>query len=107
IIVIVDYLHSTCKVIVRHGFPYQPTAVAFDPIQRLIAIGTKSGSMRILGRPGVDINVQHVPAYAVIQIIFIINEGSVLSVCADDSIHLWSLKQKPPTVLHTLKFQRE
>lgn len=31
----------------RHGFPHQPTAVAFDPIQRLLAIGTKSGSLRM------------------------------------------------------------
>ncbi|EEB12887.1 conserved hypothetical protein [Pediculus humanus corporis] len=31
----------------RHGFPFQPTAVAFDPIQHLLAIGTKSGSLRM------------------------------------------------------------
>lgn len=31
----------------RHGFPYQPTALAFDPIQRLLAIGTKNGSLRM------------------------------------------------------------
>ncbi|KAL2734053.1 syntaxin-binding protein 5 isoform X4 [Vespula squamosa] len=31
----------------RHGFPHQPTAVAFDPVQRLLAIGTKSGSLRM------------------------------------------------------------
>lgn len=31
----------------RHGFPFQPTAVAFDPIQHLLAVGTKSGSLRM------------------------------------------------------------
>ena len=31
----------------RHGFPHQPTAVAFDPVQKLLAIGTKSGSLRM------------------------------------------------------------
>jgi syntaxin-binding protein 5 len=31
----------------RHGFPFQPTAVAFDPIQHLLAVGTKSGSLRL------------------------------------------------------------
>lgn len=30
-----------------HGFPHQPTAVAFDPIQRVLAIGTKTGSLRM------------------------------------------------------------
>ncbi|KAF0307134.1 Syntaxin-binding protein 5 [Amphibalanus amphitrite] len=29
--------------IVRHGFPHQPTALAFDPVQKLLAIGTKTG----------------------------------------------------------------
>lgn len=31
----------------RHGFPHQPTAVAFDPVQKLLAIGTKTGSLRM------------------------------------------------------------
>ncbi|KAK4019253.1 hypothetical protein OUZ56_001279 [Daphnia magna] len=31
----------------RHGFPHQPTALAYDPIQRLVAIGTKSGAIRM------------------------------------------------------------
>ncbi|RWS31563.1 syntaxin-binding protein 5-like protein, partial [Leptotrombidium deliense] len=88
-------------------FPYQPTALAFDPIQRLIAIGTKGGSMRILGRTGVDINVQHVPSCTVIQILFVVNEGLLITVCADGSVHLWNLKQKQPTVLQTLRLQRE
>ncbi|XP_046440783.1 syntaxin-binding protein 5-like isoform X4 [Daphnia pulex] len=45
----------------RHGFPHQPTALAYDPIQRLVAIGTKSGAIRILGRPGVSVQVRHDP----------------------------------------------
>lgn len=32
---------------VRYGFPYEPTSVAFDPVQHLLAIGTKSGSLRM------------------------------------------------------------
>ena len=31
----------------KHGFPHQPCAMAFDPVQRLLAIGTKSGSLRM------------------------------------------------------------
>lgn len=40
-------LFTRCKQVVRHGFPYQPTALAFDPVQNLLAIGTKSGSIRL------------------------------------------------------------
>jgi hypothetical protein len=82
---------SLCQV-ARHGFPENPTALAFDPIQKIAAIGTKSGGMRVFGRPGVDIWVQHEPASAVTHMRFIINQGAIITVTADDSIHLWSLR---------------
>ncbi|XP_056015678.1 syntaxin-binding protein 5-like isoform X8 [Ostrea edulis] len=97
---------QVCKT-VRYGFPYEPTSVAFDPVQHLLAIGTKSGSLRILGRPGVDIHCNHGQEVAVIQILFLINEGALVTVCSDDSIHLWNYRQKRPEIVHTLKFQRE
>ena len=28
----------------RHGFPHKPTALAFDPLQRIMAIGNRSGA---------------------------------------------------------------
>ncbi|XP_046669379.1 syntaxin-binding protein 5 isoform X6 [Homalodisca vitripennis] len=91
----------------RHGFPYQPTAVAFDPIQHLLAIGTKAGSLRLLGRPGVDSHVRHETDAAVVQIVFLMNEGALVTATADDSLHLWNFRQKRPEVVHSLKFQRE
>ncbi|KAL3882515.1 hypothetical protein ACJMK2_028851 [Sinanodonta woodiana] len=92
---------------VRHGFPYQPTAIAYDPVQHLLAIGTKSGSLRILGQPGVDLHCQHDGDIAVLQILFLVNEGAMVTVCSDDSMHLWNFRQKIPEIVHTLKFQRE
>ncbi|XP_033635112.1 syntaxin-binding protein 5-like isoform X1 [Asterias rubens] len=38
---------------------------------------------------------------------FLVNEGALVSVCADDSLHLWNLRQKRPAILHSLKFNRE
>ncbi|KAI4805480.1 hypothetical protein KUCAC02_010094 [Chaenocephalus aceratus] len=35
-----------CKT-VRHGFPYQPTALAFDPVQKILAIGSRTGGVRM------------------------------------------------------------
>ena len=31
----------------RHGFPYQPTVLAYDPVQNILAIGTKTGALRM------------------------------------------------------------
>ncbi|XP_061082963.1 syntaxin-binding protein 5-like [Conger conger] len=95
-----------CKT-VRHGFPYQPTALAFDPVQKILAIGSRSGGVRILGRPGVDCYCQHESGAAVLQLEFLINEGALVTACADDTLHLWNLRQKRPAILHSLKFNRE
>uniref|UniRef100_A0A2K6MGM6 Syntaxin binding protein 5L n=1 Tax=Rhinopithecus bieti TaxID=61621 RepID=A0A2K6MGM6_RHIBE len=95
-----------CKT-VRHGFPHQPTALAFDPVQKILAIGTRTGAIRILGRPGVDCYCQHESGAAVLQLQFLINEGALVSASSDDTLHLWNLRQKRPAILHSLKFNRE
>uniref|UniRef100_A0A671DSK2 Syntaxin binding protein 5L n=1 Tax=Rhinolophus ferrumequinum TaxID=59479 RepID=A0A671DSK2_RHIFE len=100
-----EYFHI-CKT-VRHGFPYQPTALAFDPVQKTLAIGTRTGAIRILGRPGVDCYCQHESGAAVLQLQFLINEGALVSASSDDTLHLWNLRQKRPAILHSLKFNRE
>lgn len=95
-----------CK-IVRHGFPHRPTAIAYDPMQKLLAIGNFSGSVRLLGQAGVDIHVCHDKETPVIQLLFLINEGGLISVCADHSVNLWNLRQNKPGILHSLSFNRE
>ncbi|KAM9779601.1 syntaxin-binding protein 5-like isoform 3-T3 [Syngnathus typhle] len=105
-----EQLHSEhfqlCKT-VRHGFPYQPSSMAFDPVQKILAIGTQSGALRLFGRPGVECYCQHESGAAVIQLQFLINEGALVSALADDTVHLWNLRQKRPAILHSLKFSKE
>ncbi|XP_043987127.1 syntaxin-binding protein 5-like isoform X2 [Gambusia affinis] len=82
-------------------------SLAFDPVQKILAIGSRSGGVRILGRPGVDCYCQHESGAAVLQLQFLINEGALVTACADDTLHLWNLRQRRPAVLHSLKFNRE
>ncbi|XP_019728077.1 syntaxin-binding protein 5-like isoform X6 [Hippocampus comes] len=95
-----------CKT-VRHGFPHQPSSMAFDPVQKILAVGTLTGALRLFGRAGVECYCQHESGAGVIQLQFLINEGALVSALADDSIHLWNLRQKIPAILHSLKFNRE
>ncbi|XP_034490085.1 syntaxin-binding protein 5 isoform X3 [Drosophila innubila] len=101
--------HFTLKKTFRHGFPFSPTSFAFDPVQKLLAIGDKSGYIRILGRPGVDAHAKHEgeSECAVLFATFLVNEGALVTVTADDTIHLWSIRQKTPRIVQSLKFQRE
>ncbi|XP_031573788.1 syntaxin-binding protein 5-like isoform X2 [Actinia tenebrosa] len=91
----------------RYGFPHQPTCVAVDSVQGILAIGTYTGSLRILGRPGVEAHVQHEGNTPVRNLRFLINEGALISTCPEDSIHLWNLRQAQPVIVQSLRFNRE
>ncbi|XP_041979757.1 syntaxin-binding protein 5 isoform X2 [Aricia agestis] len=99
--------HFQLKKTFRHGFPFSPTALAWDPIQKLLAIGDKGGNLRILGGPGVDAHARHEAPEAVLHARFLINEGALVTATADDQLHLWTFRQKCPQRVHSLKFQRE
>ncbi|BHF77073.1 Syntaxin-binding protein 5 [Sparganum proliferum] len=99
--------HFQLGQIAVHGFPHQPSCMAFEPVQRILAIGTKDGSIRLFGRPGVDFHLNHPSQAAVIQLIFLVNEGGLISICQDDVVHLWNFRQKPPEITHSLQFKRE
>ncbi|CAL1539880.1 unnamed protein product [Lymnaea stagnalis] len=100
-----EHYHVTKTV--RHGFPFTPTALAFDPIQHLLAIGNRNGSLRIIGQPGVDCQCNHDSEVSITQILFLVNEGGLVTVTSDDHLHLWNFRQKRPSIVHSLKFQRE
>ena len=97
----------TAESTLRHGFPFKPLSVAFDPVQKLLAIGNRSGAVRIYGKPGIDVEFIHDSPCQVFQIVFIINTGKLLTACTDDTINLWDFKKKKPEIIQTLKFNRE
>ncbi|GAU94701.1 hypothetical protein RvY_06426 [Ramazzottius varieornatus] len=117
----------------RSGFPQDPCCLALEPVQRILAIGTRQGSIRLLGRPGVDYylrpggsaglatessdreallgsssNGGNSHSNAVLQIIFLVNEGTFVAVHANNWLHLWSFKgSKRPDIIQSLEFQKE
>ncbi|XP_077315728.1 LLGL scribble cell polarity complex component 2 isoform X1 [Lithobates pipiens] len=78
---------------VEHGFPHQPSALGFSDSLRLMAIGTRSGAIKVYGCPGVEFMGLHDENNAVIKISFIPNQCQIVTLLDDNSLHLWSLKQ--------------
>ncbi|XP_076170885.1 LLGL domain-containing protein l(2)gl isoform X6 [Ptiloglossa arizonensis] len=81
---------------VQHGFPNKPTALAWDPSLRVMIIGTASGAIKVFGRPGVEFYGQHTidsGENAVTKIVALPNEGRVVSLCDDNSLHLWEINE--------------
>uniref|UniRef100_A0A8C9C828 LLGL scribble cell polarity complex component 1 n=1 Tax=Phocoena sinus TaxID=42100 RepID=A0A8C9C828_PHOSS len=76
---------------VEHGFPNQPSALAFDPELRIMAIGTRSGAVKIYGAPGVEFTGLHRDAATVTQMHFLPGQGRLLTLLDDSSLHLWEV----------------
>ncbi|XP_015216014.1 lethal(2) giant larvae protein homolog 1 isoform X2 [Lepisosteus oculatus] len=76
---------------VEHGFPNHPSALAYDPKLRLMAIGTKSGAVKIYGAPGVEFTGLHKETATVTQMHFLPGQGRLLSLLDDNTLHLWEL----------------
>lgn len=97
----------TAELTLRHGFPNKPTALAFDPLQKIMAIGNKSGIVRIYGKPGVDVEFRHEKETIIFQMIFVVNTGRLLTATTDNVISLWDYKKKTPERVHWLHMHRE
>uniref|UniRef100_A0A8C8S0Z8 LLGL scribble cell polarity complex component 2 n=1 Tax=Pelusios castaneus TaxID=367368 RepID=A0A8C8S0Z8_9SAUR len=79
---------------VEHGFPHQPSALGFSPSLHLMAIGTRSGAIKLYGAPGVEFMGLHEENNTVMQIHFISGQCQLVTLLDDNSLHLWSLKQR-------------
>ncbi|KAM3964532.1 LLGL domain-containing protein l(2)gl isoform 4-T4 [Aphomia sociella] len=91
---------------VQHGFPHRASALAWDPLLRLAALGTATGALKVYGRPGVEFYGQHTnPDSPVIQILFIPGTGRLISLCDDNSLHLWEINEKSLVELRTHTFE--
>lgn len=77
-----------------HGFPHRPSALAWDPKLRLMAIGTRTGLVRIYGTPGVEFYGQHDSECTVIKLFFLPNQGILITLCDDNTLHLWEINIK-------------
>lgn len=77
---------------VEHGFPHQPSALGYSPALRLLAIGTRSGAVKLYGAPGVEFMGLHRENNAVVQIHFLPSRCQLVTLLDDNSLHLWSLK---------------
>ncbi|XP_042198307.1 LLGL scribble cell polarity complex component 2 isoform X2 [Callorhinchus milii] len=78
---------------VEHGFPHQPSALAYSPTLHLMAIGSRSGAFKLYGAPEVEIMGLHEENAAVTQIHFLPEQGHLVTLLDDNSLHLWTLKK--------------
>uniref|UniRef100_T1IK87 Uncharacterized protein n=1 Tax=Strigamia maritima TaxID=126957 RepID=T1IK87_STRMM len=80
---------------IHHGFPSKPTALAWDPKLHLMAIGARNGVIKVYGAPGIEFYGEHENAdCSVLQIFFLPNQGRLITLCDDNTLHLWEINLK-------------
>ena len=62
----------------------------YDPYHKLLMIGTNTGEVRVLGRPGVELSAIHDEVTRVLQILPLAEEPSLITVCSNNKLHKWS-----------------
>ncbi|MEW5311029.1 MAG: hypothetical protein WDW38_002776 [Sanguina aurantia] len=75
------------------GVPATADSCAYDPVQRLLAIGTTDGRVKILGRDGVERTLfsgMDEPS-ATVKLQFFSNRGLLARVCSAGAMEAWSL----------------
>uniref|UniRef100_A0A0K8VSF5 Lethal(2) giant larvae protein n=1 Tax=Bactrocera latifrons TaxID=174628 RepID=A0A0K8VSF5_BACLA len=94
----------------QHGFPHKPSAVAYDPISKLMAIGTQTGALKVFGQPGVEFYGQHTlisnsAAELNVQLLeWVYGTGRVLSLTASNHLILWEPVGATLVAIKTLPF---
>ncbi|XP_018014313.1 lethal(2) giant larvae protein homolog 1 isoform X2 [Hyalella azteca] len=77
----------------QHGFPNKPSALAYDPELKLLAVATRTAAVTVYGAPGVEFYGQHDSHdHAVTAISFVPGKGQLVTLCDDNSLHLWQLQ---------------
>ncbi|KAJ9545255.1 hypothetical protein OSB04_024962 [Centaurea solstitialis] len=82
------------QIAVHYGTPSTASVLAFDPIQRLLAIGTLDGRIKVIGGDNVEgllISPKQLP-FKYIE--FLSNKGFLVSISNDNDIQVWNLENR-------------
>ncbi|XP_017110995.1 lethal(2) giant larvae protein isoform X1 [Drosophila elegans] len=94
----------------QHGFPHKPSALAYDPVSKLMAIGTQTGAIKIFGQPGVELYGQHTlvnnsASELNVQLLeWVYGTGRILSLTAANQLILWEPFETTLLPIKTLHF---
>lgn len=95
----------------QHGFPHKPTAISYDPILSLMAIGTQTGAIKVFGKPGVEFYGQHTSnttgstSECTVQLLeWIPGSGRILSLTTANQLVLWEPADSMLVPIKSLSF---
>ncbi|KAJ1292534.1 hypothetical protein BS78_02G398800 [Paspalum vaginatum] len=88
----VPQIPMDAQIAIHCGVPYTASLLAFDPVQRLLALATLDGRIKIFGGDNIEgllISPKSVP-YKFLQ--FITNQGLLVAISNENQIQVWNLE---------------
>ncbi|XP_077212708.1 transducin family protein / WD-40 repeat family protein isoform X3 [Tasmannia lanceolata] len=85
-------LDMDLHIALHYGIPSTGSVLAFDPIQRLLAIGTLDGRIKVIGGDNIEgllISSKQLP-YKSLE--FLHNQGYLVSISNENDIQVWNLE---------------
>ncbi|KAK7395097.1 hypothetical protein VNO78_15639 [Psophocarpus tetragonolobus] len=82
------------RIVIHYGIPSTASVLAFDPIQRLLAIGTLDGRLKVIGGDNIEgllVSPKQLP-YKYLE--FLQNQGHLIGVLNDNDIQVWNLESR-------------
>ncbi|KAI3470889.1 hypothetical protein Pfo_027552 [Paulownia fortunei] len=81
-------------VAVHYGIPSTASILAFDPIQRLLAVGTLDGRIKVVGGDNIEGLLISPKALPFKNLEFLQNQGFLASVSNENEIQVWDLEKR-------------
>ncbi|CAI9091731.1 OLC1v1026834C2 [Oldenlandia corymbosa var. corymbosa] len=81
-------------VAVHYGIPSTASVLAFDPIQKLLAIGTLDGRIKVVGGDNIEGLLMSPKSIPFKNLEFFHNQGFLVSVSTENEIQIWDLENR-------------
>ncbi|KAK9063361.1 hypothetical protein SSX86_017231 [Deinandra increscens subsp. villosa] len=81
-------------VVVHYGIPSTASILAFDPLQRLLAVGTLDGRIKVIGGDNIECLLLSPTPVPLKYLEFLENQGYLVSVSNENVVQVWDLEQR-------------
>ncbi|GAA0140731.1 membrane trafficking regulatory protein [Lithospermum erythrorhizon] len=82
------------RIDLHYGIPSTSSILAYDPVQRLLAIGTLDGRIKVLGGNNIEGLLIAPKPFPFKNIEFLQNQGLLVSVSNENEIQVWDLESR-------------
>lgn len=88
------------RVVFHHGVPSGSNTLAYDSIQKILAVSTKDGRIKLFGKDNTQVLLESINAVPSKFLQFVENHGILLNVNSKNHIEVWDLEKNLLAYVH-------